>query len=438
MSDDREQRVLFSQADAQLERYVSEDQFYSDLLIRLLLEPGIVIPDIFFLISEHVRNDVRRISKRNWIARGLSEGLISPAFRDPNMNFESMYDSLITKAKIRGARSDGSGTAKLLRRVASPSRLEWAPMMGVKYRLEIEKQLRQEVDELSDASDIERILWDQSTRLRNNMIDKALNSATDLEVDGLRRGELLVALAQIAGAPETVDIGRILQYVPKSEKPVYRATALWVSEVYHLAHADALGEVRENPLVRPSFPVMMEPGSSILAKDVSAERVRNRAEESGEVRSTVVDWPTMDALLAAGPDKIIAVRKGDKGKQFIDSLVEFRKSPDNADSWDLLKTDLEAYAYDLCRAAGDPTGTKLRTAATLTTKVSGAVTALTGLGVPDSVGKIISATGVAVMAVAEVAVQRPIGSQKKKISVRGSDLVQIDAPAMLRQLKRRA
>jgi hypothetical protein len=78
----RKRSALFSVADRQMEGIISQEQFDRSLVLAVLFQPYILVPDIFFFISSLLNFHFNE-RPMSLFERALQNGIIIPSFRSP-------------------------------------------------------------------------------------------------------------------------------------------------------------------------------------------------------------------------------------------------------------------------------------------------------------------------------------------------------------------
>ena len=223
-----------------------------------------------------------------------------------------------------------------------------------------------------------------------------------------------------------------MRSLPRRQRKQFAAATLWINEIYHLNQADETLPVGSQLGVRPSFPIVGQPGSSILGKDVTFERVLARSQPPGLNFETTVQWPRLQTLLKAGPTAALGVRTGKIGRTYISSLARFRTKQD-VESWNILKYDFERYADVLCSSVGEKNPHPLIAKMSDYSSVGGAGAGVIATLLPDTTAAIVTAGSGFVWAVAGAAVKKLKPSVKATARFDPQTVVQIDAPARARR-----
>jgi hypothetical protein len=123
--------VYFGAADRQMEYFLDTESFYDSLISGLLFQGNIVIPDIFFYISEHIADLVTRKGSNyfgagrnepsDFFIAGLQEGIIIPSFRNKGIeSFRENYRSIVEEG-IQGLLPEAESIATSLGNAAERS-----------------------------------------------------------------------------------------------------------------------------------------------------------------------------------------------------------------------------------------------------------------------------------------------------------------------------
>ncbi len=78
-----DQLVYFSAADRQMESFLEQDAFDRSLVLNILFQDGVAVPDIFFAISTGLESHFRDPTL-TLLEACIAEGLVAPSFRGPS------------------------------------------------------------------------------------------------------------------------------------------------------------------------------------------------------------------------------------------------------------------------------------------------------------------------------------------------------------------
>ncbi|MEV4054320.1 hypothetical protein AB0J55_24255 [Amycolatopsis sp. NPDC049688] len=342
--------LYFAPADAQLDVHIPDaGAFSADLVNRLMLEPGLVIPDVFFFISERVQSEIAKGSG-SWLNQAVKRGLVVPAFRTHEGGFEEVLAAIRTSWQV-GLRKESPGTARILQGWSEQDgpRTTWPGRIGAGFDTLVVKHLMDA--EPSSDSPRARRLWQDTEFLRTELLTSARNREADLAEDGLRRSTILKVIAERLelGGRDPSDTRLLLRAARGSREfgsAALRAFLLWVNEIYHFNQATRFG-------ARCSFPVAGGSGAGMMPA-----RLWDAAGSPADVPGSeavfepiVVRWPRSPVLAGASADRLLGVRTGDVGEQFMRDNLEFSARPSEA-AWYALSVSFADYARAVCDAAG--------------------------------------------------------------------------------------
>ncbi|WP_226355090.1 hypothetical protein [Pseudonocardia sp. ICBG601] len=349
--EERNELIYYPQADAQMNEFIPATEFKIDLINRLMLEPGILVTDIFFFISRRVEQEIAR-GNESWITSAITKKLIVPAFRSPDVNFETVLREM--RQDIVGILQESGGLAGILDDsvVSDGPRVTWPARMGVEFRSLLVKHLM--TAEPPEGDDGVTSIWQSIERYRIGILGDAIDSQSDPEANGVQRGVILRKVAEdldFKGDPSDTRDLLTAAWVDGGRRRQRELSTflLWVNEIYHFNQATQFS-------VRPSFPVENAPGAGIIpahlwrTEDVAAKIPTLPIDVSFD--PIIVPWPTKSMLLRADPVELLAIRTGSNGEDFVRRLEKLRTEP-SEDNWYRTKVSLGSYARAVCQHFGN-------------------------------------------------------------------------------------
>ena len=419
-------KVYFSHADPRLEDYIQQKQFKQALISRLLLEPGIIIPDVFFLTSKRVSEDV--LSPHSWIMAGLRHKLIIPATRNSDVDLSSSFQEIFDSKTISGAHKNTVNVRESLHYIDASERIIWPKGVGVSYRDTLKKFLATDDSNwLSSLKSYERELWERSADLRYGCIERALELSPGVDEHGIRRSDMYRALAEAVRFDGETTLTQQILFKAREMGLGREASALhlWISELYEYNQAKSF------EYARACFPVAGVPGAGVLA---------NRLENSKPVKNNPIfdvnyedhfAWPRTSRLLETDPEEILRVRVELEGIEYFQRLKRFRSQPNDA-TWGQLSRALTEYGHALCAVTNDNSSriwTKFGPRHLPWAGLVGVLAADLGQFVSDSLPVQILSTAIGVSAVlVPDLVPGLIGNEKMHLEIGENGYIQIDTP----------
>jgi hypothetical protein len=202
--------VLFSVTDRQMESFLTERNFERSLVLGVLFQPNVFMPDIFFFISEPLYMHVHG-RRRMLFEQAVHDGLIIPSFRERSTS--SFHEALqvVERAGI-------GGLLPLEKRLEIADRLDEVTRTGLKYTnwptqsvagryrtLMIRVMTGDEPPLTGYETDaqVEEVTrtWDHSHRWRIDSLDKAITEHST----ELRRGTYMAEIAKSVGLAQPPD-----------------------------------------------------------------------------------------------------------------------------------------------------------------------------------------------------------------------------------------
>jgi hypothetical protein len=226
--------VYFGAPDRQMEAFVGRDAFLRSLVYGVMFEGNLVIPDIFFYISQHLRDAVIE-EKLPFLELGIQHGYITPAFRsEVNGSFVSNLKE-INDQNIQGLLPDADRIADSLEAAASKSAnfkysLWPKELLSVSYesrlnKIFIEREVRAPYGRFSE-------IWSSLKPIAQVVLEEA---AANTRGGGIQRGQIYNSLAKQLKLPTTKinDIKDILKDISDRELADRIAHFLkWVNYIY--------------------------------------------------------------------------------------------------------------------------------------------------------------------------------------------------------------
>ena len=344
--------VYFSAADRQMENFLDEDAFDRSLLLNVLFQPGILVPDILFAISGGLEAHLRNPGLTLFEAC-IEDGLLVPSFRDPSV--QSFVDAirLIRRQGIQGVRQSAENTMVRLQGAADRNKTfrPFVPKvhLGLTFekRLEILHQRESPIIGptfgLTMSQGELQKYWLLTERWRHRSIDEAREATrkrTGGEL-GVRRGEIMNAVARALSPgsdPRIDDIASLFAAYP--DQPELRVFFQWVCEIYAYNHAIEMDSVPNLPAYNALSAVSLGAGALTpppLMQYTSFPSI-----------SETVDFPPIRVLKHVAPRDLLAVRR-DKGAQYLADLTAWQADPTNPVRDEAVRKSLRAYAAEIVK-----------------------------------------------------------------------------------------
>jgi hypothetical protein len=348
----------FSIADRQMESLVPAAELFTQSLLEnaLFYRSALLIPDIFFFIStplaSHVLNEGR---SKSFLGACLANGFAVPAFR-----FKGDFETALAEIKRQDIQGLQSGAVP--NQVMSALQFAWEngkrsqaknwpdEDMGAKFENELRAQLvnpdiAPKVLEGAGLSQNELDgLWQGTKKWRTECIDKAARRTKASVGLGVRRGEILNAIARDLKYPgERIhDIRSLFQFVTDERKrKELEAFFLWINYCYHRNQALSF----KCALNFPRFDGISAVTSGSLLS--SSDRQNGQA-EIHEIRETIT-VPKFNTLVRMKPDELLGFRQ-DAGEEYFVKLIQWESTP-NEDTEQKVRDALKKYSERLAIAA---------------------------------------------------------------------------------------
>lgn len=207
--------ILFSVTDRQMESYLAEKNFERSLVLGVLFQPNVFMPDIFFFISEPLYLHVHD-QRRMLFEQAVHDGLIIPSFREPGTSSFHEALQIIERAGI-------GGILPPEKRLEIADRLDEVTRTGLKYTywpnqsvagryrtLMTSVMTRDDPPLTGYETDLQfeevTSTWRHSQRWRMDCLDRAVREHST----ELRRGTYMAEIAKSVGLTSPPDDLRII------------------------------------------------------------------------------------------------------------------------------------------------------------------------------------------------------------------------------------
>jgi hypothetical protein len=320
--------VYFGACDRQMESFLDRQSFREVLVYGLLFHGDLVVTDIFFYISGHLKEAlIDDPLARNFIIAGVRNGAIIPAFRSVGtVGFQQNLNEIIAE-KIQGLHEKAEEIAKMLDSGLAGKRLysrTWPQEpVSIGYKQTLERALLSQ-DILDRFPEIEPT-WRQTKVARENV----MGAVTFDSQGGIRRGDMYnVIHAHFNRTKLSVrDVTQIWAGITDQEV-VQQAKRLikWINYCYYYNQGRMIG---------------LNPGFSAL-EGVDIQFARHLAQLSdGQQSVTPISeefrLPSAAALLTIDPPFLFEVRDTQVGEDYFSRLADWRSKPTGESAQALLE-----------------------------------------------------------------------------------------------------
>jgi hypothetical protein len=363
-----EKPVCLAAADRQLESYLDKDAFERSLVMNVLFQPCVLIPDIFLFISDGIAKHLKE-QNLTLLEAGLESGDIVPSFRDKQTSTFSLALDVLRRQKILGIRDDAKNTAmrldKALDRATTVNATYWPEYsVAEEYeRLAVRLLRADDPPALPSQCGIpgERMveLWDATSRWRNECLEEAISETARVgkAKGGLRRGCLMSAVGRelgIIGPDGTInDVTELMDAaVSPKEKYALHYFCRWFTDIYDYNLSSALGAT-------PNFPDY-DPLECAMATQLLCETYREgKTSERSDSFRVEAAMPKRESLSALSAQDLLSIKKN-VGIQFMFDLEAWQTRPESQKTRMAVESSLVAYGAALVkevkRASRDSTG----------------------------------------------------------------------------------
>lgn len=350
--------TLFSAADRQLEGLLTQSRFDASLTAGLLfLDGGLIIPDIYFFISDRLKQhlDSAALSR---LEVALEMGMVMPTFR--NQGSATFVDALrvIRESGIAGL-LPGDHPDRIARRLDAallrssdfqpvfwPS--ESPTSVAERYREIVETCLTGDEPPPVESKESRALLndvWQRSAQWRIDCLQRAISASGS----GLRRGALMKEIGQTVGIEKPVDDVREL-YEAAQAAGLAPEDVTALKTICRIMNNCYLYNQAQQQVTRADFPAYDQSAEVVLTAGLSADdapraAARPRSERPRLERTLTA--PPMDALLEADPRRLLGVRQ-DIHADYTAAVKAWRREPTTQQAERLIDVQ-HAYVETLTR-----------------------------------------------------------------------------------------
>jgi hypothetical protein len=349
-------RVYLSAADRQLENFLDEEAFDRSLFLNILFQNQVLVVDILYVISAGVERHLDH-SNETLLEAAIRHGFVVSSLRSGS-SFSDAYNA-IKGQKIQGVRNSAASTIIRLERAAEQARDKFQYINPkVHLATTFEEQLRgalqreeppilgPQFGEGQHQYHIDR-LWQETKRWRIDAIDRAAEvTRAESGESGIRRGELMNAIAHQMAPESQHRIDDISQLFAMSDTPALRAFCQWISEIYLYNHAVQLNAVPSLPTYNPLTAAMLKSRTQTVPPLMEYY--------SRPVIVEVVDVPTIQTMRNMDPSVIIGIREAE-GAEYLADLTAWQRDPDDDNLAEAVRKSLRKYSKRIvARVKGEP------------------------------------------------------------------------------------
>ena len=329
--------VYFGASDRQMEFFQSQSDFNKSLIVGILFDEYIAIPDIFFFISTYLLDlSVNDPHFSKFLCKVIKKGSIVAYFRKDCRNSFVQNLKDINELGIQEVHVNASRFAETLDKAIEGGRLNsklWPDnALSVGYKKVIQKALSSDLAS-SSSQDFEKF-WRKSFKLRTKLINEMKEDPSS----GYRRGDLFNAIHKNINRSEKSihDIRHIWQNLADPEEREFAQRILkWVKYCYYFNHGNMFGIDTSlsfmDPIDRDFSKLLMKKDHLNDISDIHAQEFR---------------IPSVDALLTVDPSKIFEIRDGEVGSGYFRALCVWQISP-SKDTAHILLDKLQKYTFSL-------------------------------------------------------------------------------------------
>ncbi|MCK4796399.1 MAG: hypothetical protein KAT05_03405, partial [Spirochaetes bacterium] len=349
------ERAYFSIADRQLESFGEYKAFERSLLFNAIYQKGILVPDIFCFISNHLRHHIfepAHPNRKSLFEVFIEKGIVVPVFRNPDTT--SFNEALNDIREIQGIHREAERMADRLDDAVKKNK-EFSPEYWPKH--DIGENFEQIVDqhltcEMPPEVDTEsgintkklQNLWECTERWRIHCVGEARDKTKEITGRGLRRGEIMNAVGRDLGLPKDHKVNDMTELFntkkSSKENEALKYFCRWVNDCYQYNQANEFDATANFPFYDPIGSIMV---SSILPKEQS-----KIDPEPLEIIRETIKFPSINNLLKMSPDRIISISDDTLSAGYTEAMNIWQKESDEANKINAIKR-LHEYANDVCK-----------------------------------------------------------------------------------------
>jgi hypothetical protein len=333
------QEIYFGACDLQMEGFIDLTAFKRSMILGILFQGDLAIPDIFFYITRYIPEIIKSDGPaRDFIASALRNDAVIPIYRSAgDTDFRSSLAKIRTD-EIQGVHPQADMVCDFLEKVVRGKKLHhrlWPDAaVSVGYRQILERCLGAEP--ASGISSNFEQFWNRTQDIRSAVFDRLRPD----DRGGYRRGDVMNAVNfYFTKTQERIDdVKAIWSNLPdKSNVDDVKRLLKWYTYAYQFNQGRMFK-------LNPSLASM---------DDVDAEFSRELATLAKEDEAGVI-WrdnfaiPGDAALLSIDPDFIFEVRNGPTGTSYFEAVENWQKEPSEQGS-NILLDRLSKYTDELNR-----------------------------------------------------------------------------------------
>lgn len=329
----------FGASDRQMESFIDGRSFRRSLVLNVLFHGDLVIPDIFFYISNYIHQTIVSDQPlRAFVAEALRCGAIMPAFRgDQHRTFTENLGQIRTQG-IQGLHAEADSICEYLEEAVRGKRQHYrlwpSDPLSVGYARTLKAAF------LSDPSTNLSPQFEQVWARLKDIRTAVMEGVNADEFGGIRRGDVLNETyfrvsKKRARINDVRDIWGAAQ--DKTLASDIMTFLKWCNYVYQYNQGRMFG-------LSPSL-------ASMDSVDIDFSRHLTALDEEAEAGTLWTDEfaiPSEDALLTIDPKYIFEVRDSETGASYFDAVDRWQREP-SENSSNILLDCLQKYTSELNR-----------------------------------------------------------------------------------------
>jgi hypothetical protein len=333
------QEIYFGACDLQMEEFIDLAVFRRSMILGILFQGDLAIPDIFFFITHYIPEIIKSDEPtRNFIASALRSDAIIPVFRSSaHTTFRSSLEKIRSDG-IQGVHPEADKVCDFLEEAVRGKKLHYRlwpdAAVSVGYKQILERCLW--VEPTGAISPLFEQFWMRTRPVRTTIFDRLKPD----DRGGYRRGDVMNAVHfHFSKSNKRIDDVKTIwsNLRDKTEAEDVKRLLKWFTYAYQFNQ----GRMFE---LSPSLAAM---------DDVDIEFSRNLAALSKEDEVGII-WndefaiPGELALLTVDPAFIFEVRNSTTGLDYFEAVENWQKQPSDETS-NVLLDRLSRYTTELNR-----------------------------------------------------------------------------------------
>lgn len=335
-----EQEIYFSACDLQMEAFIDKTAFCRSLVLSVLFQGDLAIPDIFFYITSYIPDIIRQGgTTHEFLATALHESAIVPIFRnEKHTTFRENLEE-IRRQGIQGLGPDADLVCDFLEKATRGRRLHYRlwpqDSLSIGYRTTLERIFNTEPSTIEFETF--QTFWTRTKSLREAVMGHVKYD----HMGGIRRGDIMNAMhLHLNKSQDRVDDVRTILSDLQDHAITQDAKRLlkWFTYAYQFNQGRMFN-------LSPSLASMDELDTAFSCHLTT---IMMKEDEAGVIWKDEFNIPNEVALLSIDPKFVFEVRNSDTGASYFEAVTNWQKAPTSENS-NILLDRLRTYSTELSR-----------------------------------------------------------------------------------------